>query len=101
MGVRGEWRKNQSSKRDRISGLRGFRGLRSPSAKSQLPFELMAAEDFAGAGALVAVCGGVNFTGVEARAVCNLGGLAWVFAGAGLMKAGCRSGPGMVLSMSG
>ena len=74
MGVRGEWRKNQSSKRDRISGLRGFRGLRSPSAKSQLPFELMAAEDFAGA--LGAVCGGVNFTGVEARAVCNLGGLA-------------------------
>ena len=53
MGVHGEWRKHHLCKRDKdnISGLRGFTGLWSPSAKDQLALELMAAEDW-GAGEL-------------------------------------------------
>jgi hypothetical protein len=49
----GEWRKNHLSKKETetgFTGLRGFTGMSSPSAKCQLPFELMAAEDFAVAG---------------------------------------------------
>ena len=61
----------------------------------------MAAEDLAGAGELGAVCVGLAFAGVAARAVCNVGGVAWAFAGVGLSEAGCRSGVGVALSMSG
>ena len=60
----------------------------------------MAAEDL-GAGALGAVCGVLAFAGVEARAVCNVAGVAWAFVGVGLREAGWRSGVGMGMSMSG